>query len=68
MSPFHLASMTGHNDILISFIDHDIPVDVGLSTGTTALHLACLAGKVDTVEILLRVYQAEVNRKDKCVE
>ena len=65
MSAFHLAALSGHNDALITFIDHDIPVDIGLQSGTTALHLASLAGKPETAEMLIDIYKAEVNRKDK---
>ncbi|ELU00410.1 hypothetical protein CAPTEDRAFT_99484 [Capitella teleta] len=64
LSAFHLAAMTGHNDVLITFIDHDIPVDIGLQSGTTALHLASLAGKPETVGVLIDIYKAEINRKD----
>lgn len=42
-------------------------MDIGLSSGTTALHLAAFAGELDTVKLLTDVYKADVNKQDKCV-
>ena len=45
----------------------DIPVDMGLSSGTTALHLASFAGEIETVKLLKDVYKAEINKQDRSV-
>ncbi len=65
ISPFHLAAMLGNNDILVNLLDKDIPVDMPLSSGTTALQIASFAGHDDTVKILLDVYKADLNRRDR---
>ena len=40
-------------------------MDIALSSGTTALHLASFAGELDTVKLLKDVYKAEINKQDK---
>lgn len=65
LSPFHLAAMLGFNDILVNFVDKDVPVDLCLESGTTALHLASFAGHVSTVKMLVDIYKAELDKQDR---
>ena len=67
LSAFHLAAMNGASDIVMSLMEKDVPVDVPTVTGTTPLHLACFAGKADTVNLLIEVYKADIERVDRCV-
>lgn len=65
LSPFLYAALKGHDDILINLIEHDVPVDMTIESGTAALHLAAFAGKVSTIRMLVGVYKADVNKQDK---
>ena len=65
ISPFHLAAMVGSNDILVNLLDKDVPVDMPLASGTTALHMASFAGHDETVQVLLDVYKADLCKRDR---
>ncbi len=65
LSPFLYAALKGHDEILVNFIERDVPVDLILNTGTTALHLASFAGHVTTIKMLVEVYKADVNKQDQ---
>ena len=65
ISPFHYAALRGNRDILVCFLDKDVPVDLALKSGTTALHLACFSGNAEIVKLLVDVYKADLNKQDK---
>ena len=65
VSPFHYAALLGNQDILVCFLDKDVPVDLALKSGTTALHLASFSGNAKIIELLVDVYKADLNKQDK---
>ena len=64
ISSFHLAAILGHVEIIVTILDRDVPVDFALASGTSALQLACFAGKLETVKILVNIYAAQLNVQD----
>jgi len=66
ISPFHYSALRGVDSILERFVlNHQIPVDMCVQSGSTALHFACFAGMVDTVILLVDRFHADVNRRDR---
>lgn len=66
ISAFHYSALRGVDSILERFIlQHQIPVDMCVQGGSTALHFACFAGMVDTIVLLVERFHADVNRKDR---
>ncbi|KAK2187367.1 hypothetical protein NP493_168g03000 [Ridgeia piscesae] len=66
ITAFHLAALLGLTDIIVTFIEHDVPVDFPLQTsGSTATHLASFAGHTITLQLLLDVYKADVSITDR---
>ena len=64
---FHMVVMLGYNDLLMSLMEKDIPVDIILVSGTTALHMACFAGHLDLVQLLIQIYKADLHKCDRWV-
>lgn len=66
ISPFHYAALRGVDVILEKFVlQHQIPVDMCVKSGSTALHFACFSGALDTVSLLVERFHSDVNRKDR---
>lgn len=66
ISPFHYAALRGFDFALERFIlEHRVPVDSCVQSGSTALHFASFAGALDTVVMLVERFHADVNRKDR---
>uniref|UniRef100_A0A8C1MQW2 Poly [ADP-ribose] polymerase n=1 Tax=Cyprinus carpio TaxID=7962 RepID=A0A8C1MQW2_CYPCA len=53
MTPFHVASERGHNDVLEVLQKHGAKVNAVDTLGQTALHRAALAGHIQTCRLLL---------------
>lgn len=67
LSSFHVAALLGLNDVLMALMEKDIPIDMPTVSGSTAFHLACFSGKMDTVNLLREIYKADISRRDRQV-
>jgi Ankyrin repeats (3 copies) len=68
ISPYHVAALRGIDDVLrVCVRQLGVRVDVKLSNGTTALHVACFAGQIDATKMLIDELQADVNATDELV-
>lgn len=67
MSPFHYAGLRGAETVIRRGLQVGLNVEVGLRNGTSVLHLASFAGQMETVELLVDEFKANVNREDGSV-
>ncbi|ESO06332.1 hypothetical protein HELRODRAFT_160496 [Helobdella robusta] len=65
MSPLHYAALRGADSILAFILAYTrVPVQTTLSGGSSLLHMACFAGNMTTIKMLIDEWSADAHQKD----